>query len=33
MAKIHRVIQAKLSQLVLENVHMITDLPTKPRPI
>ena len=29
MAKIYRVIRIKLNQLVLENVHMITDLPTK----
>ena len=29
MAKIYRVIQMKLNQLVLENVRMITDLPTK----
>ena len=29
MAKIYRVIQIKLNQLVSENVHMITDLPTK----
>jgi len=29
MAKIYRVIQIKLNQLVKENVHMITDLPTK----
>jgi len=29
MAKIYRVIQIKLNQLVWENVHMITDLPTK----
>ena len=29
MAKSYRVIQIKLNQLVLENVHMTTDLPTK----
>jgi len=29
MAKIYRVIQIKLNQLVSENVHVITDLPTK----
>ena len=29
MAKIYRVVYIKLSQLVQENVHMITDLPTK----
>jgi len=29
MAKICRAIQIKLNQLVQENVHMITDLPTK----
>ena len=29
MAKIHRVIQVKLNQLVLENVHIITGSPTK----
>jgi len=29
MAKIYRVIQIKLNQLVEENVHIITDLPTK----
>jgi len=29
MAKIYRVIQIKLNQLVYENVHMITDLPTQ----
>jgi len=28
MEKIYRVIQIKLNQLVEENVHMITDLPT-----
>jgi len=31
MAKINRVIQIKLNQLVQENVHMISDLPTKRR--
>jgi len=29
MTKIYRVIQIKLNQLVEENVHMITNLPTK----
>jgi len=29
MAKIYRVIQIKLNQLVYENVHLITGLPTK----
>jgi len=29
MAKIYRVIPMKRNQLVQENVHMITDLPTK----
>ena len=29
MAKIYRVIQIKMNQLVQENVHMITDLATK----
>ena len=29
MAKIYRVTEIKLDQLVSENVHMITDLPTK----
>jgi len=29
MAKIYRVIQIKLNELVLENAHMIIDLPTK----
>ena len=29
MAKIYSLIQIKLNQLVQENVHMITDLPTK----
>ena len=29
MAKIYRVIQIKVNQLVLKNVLMITDLPTK----
>jgi len=29
MAKIYRVIRIKLNQLVYENVHMITDLPTE----
>ena len=29
MAKIYRVIQIELNQLVSENVHMITDLPAK----
>ena len=31
MAKIYRVIQIKLNQLVYENDHMITDLPHTPR--
>ena len=29
MAKVYRIIQINLNQLVYENVHMITDLPTK----
>jgi len=29
MAKIYRVIQTELNQLVYENVHTITDLPTE----
>jgi len=29
MAKIYRVIQIKLNQLVSDKVHMVTDLPTK----
>jgi len=29
MAKIYRVIQIKLNELVLKNAHMITELPTK----
>ena len=32
MANVCRVIQIKLSQLVQENVHMMTDLPTRRRP-
>ena len=29
MAMMYRVVQIKMNQLVKENVHMITDLPTK----
>jgi len=29
MGKLYRVIQIKLNQFVLKNVHMMTDLPTK----
>jgi len=29
MAKINRAIQIKINQLVQENIHMITDFPTK----